>query len=451
MPRPNSRTTPLNSVRMRKFVLSLAIGIPLLCLAGIAAYSLPPIHDKLAWRIEELRAKVQYTLNPPEQVVFVPQKQVDANLAAIVQATLTARPVETRPAAATPTPTLAPVGPSATPPPPPSPTSTPPPLPGSFRLGGITHEYQLWNNCGPATLAMDLSFWGWQGDQKDTAAFLKPNTRDKNVMPYEMENYVTQMTGLKILVRYGGDLQTIKAFVAAGFPTIVEKGFEGATFDGWMGHYEVVNGYDDAKSRFTAQDSYLGPNLSVPYDQMESYWRAFDFVYLIVYPAQRENEVLSILGPQADATANLKFAADKASAEISQLTGRDLYFAWYNRGTSLELAQDYTGAAAAYDQAFALYPSIPEKSRPWRMLWYQTGPYFSYYHTGRYADVIDLATKTLDASNEPVLEESFYWRGMAKNALGDTKGAIEDFQASIQAHPGFGPALVQLQQLGNAP
>lgn len=436
---------------MRKSALSLVIVIPLLCLAGIAAYSLPPVHDKLAWRIEELRAKVQYTLHPPEQVVFVPQKQVDANVAAIVQATLTARPAAATPAPATPTATTAARGPASTLPPPPPLTNTPTPLPGSFRLGGIVHEYQLWNNCGPATLAMNLSFWGWQGDQKDTAAFLKPNSRDKNVMPYEMENFVTQMTGLKDLVRYGGDLQTIKAFIAAGFPIIVEKGFEGATFDGWMGHYEVVSGYDDAKSRFIVQDSYLGPNLPVPYDQMESYWRAFDFVYMIVYPAQRESEVLAILGPQAEPAANLQYAAQKAFAEISQLAGRDLYFAWYNRGTSLQLAQDYAGAAAAYDQAFALYPSIPQKTRPWRMLWYQTGPYFSYFQTGRYSDVIDLATKTLDASNEPVLEESFYWRGMAKYALGDTSGAVEDFRASVQAHPGFGPALVQLQQLSAVP
>ena len=117
-------------------------------------------------------------------------------------------------------------------------------------LTGILHQYQMWNNCGPANLAMALSFWGWKGDQRDTAAFLKPNQRDKNVMPYEMEAYVEQETDLEAVVRVGGDLQTLKALIAAGLPVIVEKGFEGVGFDGWMGHYQVVSGYDDAKGVF---------------------------------------------------------------------------------------------------------------------------------------------------------------------------------------------------------
>ena len=82
------------------------------------------------------------------------------------------------------------------------------------------------------------------------------------------------------------------------------------------------------------------------------------------------------------------------------------------------------------------------------MMWYQTGPYWAYYYTGRYQDVIDLATKTLDNISEPVLEESFYWRGMAREAVGDIPGAIEDFRAGLNAHPGFEPALEQLKRLG---
>jgi len=32
-------------------------------------------------------------------------------------------------------------------------------------LNGIIHHFQTWNNCGPANLAMALSFWGWEGNQ----------------------------------------------------------------------------------------------------------------------------------------------------------------------------------------------------------------------------------------------------------------------------------------------
>jgi tetratricopeptide (TPR) repeat protein len=83
------------------------------------------------------------------------------------------------------------------------------------------------------------------------------------------------------------------------------------------------------------------------------------------------------------------------------------------------------------------------------MLWYQTGPYFAYFYTGRYYDVLNLADTTLNAmQSDKNLEESYYWRGMAKAALGDTSGAISDYQTSLQYHPGFEPALFQLRQLG---
>ncbi len=81
----------------------------------------------------------------------------------------------------------------------------------------------------------------------------------------------------------------------------------------------------------------------------------------------------------------------------------------------------YNAAGTAYDQAFNLYSNlpIPQKDWPYRMLWYQTGPYWAYYYTGRYQDVINLANTTLGTVlGGPTLEESLYWRGMAEGALG---------------------------------
>lgn len=446
---------------MRKFALYSAILLPLLLLVTVGVYFLPPVHERLAWRIDNLQADIKYALNPPEQVVFVPQGQAAnvnpdsvSTMQAIVQATLQAVQATPTPSP-TPANTLTPQGPTATAQPSPTPTLSPTPLPDKVDLSGVVHEYQKWNNCGPANLAMELSYWGWQGDQSDTAAILKPNQRDKNVMPYEMVDYVNEHTGMRALERVGGDLQMLKSFIAAGFPVIVEKGFEGPHFDGWMGHYEVVNGYDDARQRFITQDSYIMANLPVPYADMENYWRQFNNLYIVVYPPEREAEVTAILGPQADETYNYQYAANKASEEIFSTSGRDQYFSWYNRGTNLMYLQDYTGAADAYDKAFALYPSIPEKDRPWRMLWYQTGPYFAYFFTQRYYDVITLATTTIDNANEPAIEESYYWRGRAFYELYKLEGkddylahAKEDFQTSLQWHPNFGPSLAQLQALG---
>ena len=57
-------------------------------------------------------------------------------------------------------------------------------LPPSWHLDGITHIYQGWNNCGPATLTMGLSYFGHEADQYPAAQWLKPNSEDKNVSPF---------------------------------------------------------------------------------------------------------------------------------------------------------------------------------------------------------------------------------------------------------------------------
>ena len=89
--------------------------------------------------------------------------------------------------------------------------------------------------------------------------------------------------------------------------------------------------------------------------------------------------------------------------------------------------------------------------RPWRNIWYQTGPYKAYYNTGRFQDVINLANNTLFAMDEPVLEESYYWRGLAKEALGDIEGAIEDYRRSVRLNSNFSFGYAALNSLGVSP
>ena len=386
-------------------------------------------------------ARFKYAISPPEEVVFVPQQEAKLSTKAILPTSPTPDPIQAQAIVITSSTT-----PSALS----TPTKTLIPFPQSIQLTGFQHEYQTWNNCGPATLGIGLSFWGWDGNQQPIAAFTKPNPRDKNVMPYELIAYVKEETEFEVISRVGGDIDLLKRFIASGIPVTVEKGFE-LPKEGWMGHYVLVTGYDDLKERFTLQDSYYGPDQVMTYDDLESYWRAFNFTYLVVYPSERNQEIEAILGLNMDEEYSYRSAAQTASNEIYALTRRDQFFAWFNRGTSLMELQDYNGAAEAYDKAFLLYPTIPEKERPWRMMWYQTGPYWAYYYTGRYEDVSNLATKTLEAMSEPVLEESFYWRALAREALGDNKGAIKDLRSSLENHPGFEPALTQLAQLTATP
>ena len=148
-----------------RWSIALAAIIGLLLLV-VAVYNLPPVEERLAWRISELRAQIKYAISPPEEAVFTP----NATLAAVVQATMSA--MAAMPSATPDAPTSTPAA-SATP------TLVPTPLPASARLSGIRHEYEKWNNCGPATLSMALSYWDWEGDQVPIAAFVKPNPRQE--------------------------------------------------------------------------------------------------------------------------------------------------------------------------------------------------------------------------------------------------------------------------------
>ena len=432
--------------KLNKILMIFLIGVAAIALI-IAIYFLPPVHERLSWRIANLRSSIFYFFNPPDEVAFSPAQQVE--MEAIVQKTQTAMaPTSTQTLEPTITPTnfISPT-PTLTP----SPTATPTPLPDSVRLEGVVHEYQKFNNCGPANLSMALSYWGWEGDQRDTAAWLKPLQEDRNVMPYEMADYVRTQTSFGVVVRSGGDLDIIKRFLAAGFPVILEKGFEEEVEQkAWMGHYGVITAYDENKETFLIQDSYVGENYSNPYEKVERHWRAFNYLYMVIYPPEREQEVFDILGPHVDETYNFQHAAQKAVDETYQLSGRELFFAWFNYGTSLMNLGDYYGSAKAYDQAYEVYADLYPK--PWRITWYQTGPYFAYYYTGRYQDVIDLADITISyVSNQPAIEESWVWRGRAKYQLGDVEGAIEDFREALKWHPDWWVAVAELQSLGITP
>lgn len=418
-------------------------------LLALIALLITPVRERIFSKLIEIRADVKYALNPPEKAIFVPGDQVNQ----VVQQTMTALAASYT-ATPSPEPSIIPATPEATL----VPTITPTPLPGRVELTGIkyTNQHGMWNYCAPANLTMALSFWGYTGDRMDVGDELKPFRTDKNVMPYEMQNFVENNAGLnlKMVIRYAGDRQLIKNFLAAGFPVLIETSEalqegEFGSSGGWLGHYILLNGYDDAQSVFISQDSLRGEDWPTPYEGFDDAWRAFNYVYMVIYPADQESTVMGILGDQADEIANYQYAALRAANEVEGLSGIDQFFAYYNRGTNLAALQDYGGAAAAFDVAYQIYPTIPESQRPYRIIWYATGPYYAYYFTQRYWDVINLSTTTLDAMAEPMLEESYYWRARAEFALGDTAGAQRDIRLALKYHEGFEPAL-QLREEMNA-
>ena len=98
-------------------------------------------------------------------------------------------------------------------------------LPPSARIYGLRGVVQTWNNCGPATITMGLSYFGWTEDQEYAASYLKPDEEDKNVTPSEMVRFVNEATGIRAVTRMGGTLDLIRLFIAGGFPVILSIGY----------------------------------------------------------------------------------------------------------------------------------------------------------------------------------------------------------------------------------
>lgn len=343
----------------------------------------------------------------------------------------TTAPVTTPEADATPLPTNTPI-------PTPTNTPTPEPLPVSHILEGMGVIRQTFNNCGPANLTQTLNFLGYDITQEEVADYLKPSSEDRNVSPWQIADYVNEYTGgtFKASAHSGGTLEMLKEFIAAGYPVVIEKGYDLPT-DGWYGHYLTVFGYDDEAGVFYSQDSYLGPwdgsGRTDEYEEFEFYWQQFNYTFYVVYFPSQEAEVQAILGPDlSEPMAMWRMVAARAQAEID--ADPENVFAWFNLGSALtEMgvktgeAQYYQGGAQAYDQA-------RELGLPPRMLWYQFRPYMAYWKVGRNDDVIALADATLSTQGGRNVEETFWYKGLALESQGLITDAITNYQAALEVN-----------------
>lgn len=407
-----------------RFLRGLLILAAMLLLV-ILLYQVPAINSRLGWRLLAAEAYLRGVVNPIGEVP-----------------TPLARSTVQLPTAF-PTSTQAPSTPVDSPP---TPSPSPTMLPASVSLPSPQYEQQDWNSCGPAALTMYLRYYGWDGDQFAISQVVKPEREDRNVNPEELLYYTRNYAGwLNATFRVGGDLQLLKAFIAAGIPVMVESVFE---FDDpywpgddlWAAHYLLLTGYDDASAAFTTQDTFRGPDRQVGYAQLDADWKPFNRVYMLVYTPEQEQTVQAILGPHWDLDANRQAALEAAQAE-TQADPQDA-FAWFNLGSNYLYLEDYQAAAQAYDTARTL-------GLPQRMLRYQFGPFIAYFHTLRTEDLLALTDYALQVTYRS--EEAWLWRGWALYRQGDGAGATEAFREAYWQNPLSLDAQYALEFIGAEP
>jgi len=314
-------------------------------------------------------------------------------------------------------------------------------------LAGIRHEWQTWNNCGPATLAMYLSYFGSPLDQAAIGSVLRPFPDDKNVSPAELVDFARSQ-GYEAALLVNGNADLLRTLISNGLPVLLETWHE-AEPNGGLGHYRLLVGYDDSAQRWALYDSYDASGLisaetyqgiSMSYQQLADWWRVFNRAFVLIYPPERAQQIDAILHNFGiDETHMWVDAEVRARTELT--SNESDAFAWFNLGSSLIAQGRADEAVAAFDQAHVL-------GLPPRMLWYQFGPLEAYLAVGRPQDVLELTDEVVDLTES--IEEIYYWRARALLATGDGAGAREAVQHALSLAPDFAPAVQLLSELDSA-
>ncbi|NTU74705.1 MAG: tetratricopeptide repeat protein [Anaerolineaceae bacterium] len=386
-------------------------------LAALMLYQIPRVQRALDWRIEYAMIYINRVFDPLPAVP-VPQEN-----SATQYPTATPKPTRTQPI-----PTQTPIS---------SPTATiqPTQIPGKVILSSPAYEKEDLNNCGPATLSMYLKHFGWVGDQFTISDRIKPIRADRNVNIEELASYVmTDIGYLQVEYRVGGNLDVLKKIIASGIPVMIEGSFKlqksfWPNDDRWAGHYVLLTGYDDAEKIFITQDSELGPDQRVPYDQLFEEWESFNRVYMMLFPPEQAPVYQTLLGDDWDRDLNRKRAIDIFQAETK--ADPKNAFAFFNLGTNLVYFDRYGEAFNAYDTALKL-------KLPQRMLRYQFGVYMTYFNTGRIDELIALCDYALEIT--PNSEEAMLWKGWGLYRQGRSDEALKIFQKALEARPDYSDA-----------
>ncbi len=165
------------------------------------------------------------------------------------------------------------------------------PTPAAAALGPLENIPQTWNNCGPASVAEVLAYWGIYRTQYQTRAVLRADGNFYGMSPYDVPAYMRSL-GMRGLVGVGGTPALVKALVANGFPVIV---IQYVSVTDHIGHYRPIQAYDDRQGIFTSSDPYLGQGHTITYADFSTIWNYTNHRFIVLYPPAKQALVAAVL------------------------------------------------------------------------------------------------------------------------------------------------------------
>lgn len=321
-----------------------------------------------------------------------------------------------------------------------SPQPTPMPLPISYQLGEGTHVFQTFNNCGPASLSMTLSFFKIVVSQKEIGDELRPwqnpagNNDDKSVTLPELAQKA-QDFGFTTYHRPNGDIQTLKAFIANDIPVITRTLLE---VDSDIGHYRVVYGYDDNFREILQNDSLQGKNLKFNYTSFLNLWKPYGYEYLVLVPPEKTALAQGILKENLNERVAWVNATENLKMELS-VNPQDIFLRF-----SLAVAYYNTGQ---YNESIQEFEAVEDKL-PFRTLWYQIEPLLAYQKLMRYEELLPRIESVLANGNRG-FSELYQIRGEIYLDLGNIEEARKQFELALFYNQNYEKASRALVKIGS--
>ena len=300
------------------------------------------------------------------------------------------------------------------------------------------HMYQSFNNCGPATLAMTLSWYGVGVSQEELADRMRPyqhpegDNDDKTIFTYEFVDWAEEYD-LRAVGRVNGDIELLKKFVANGIPVVVKTWLNPGED---IGHFRIVRGFDEEQKVIIQDDSYQGPNRRISYYDFLSMWQPFNYNYIVVYKPEMEDKVRAILGSEIE--AQVAWGNALLRAEKEDELAEDNPYPKFNISTAAYHLGEYERSVEAFEKV--------EGRLPRRMLWYQIEPILAYKELGEYRKVFEITDEILSDGNE-AFSELYIIRGEIYQQRGEIEKAREQYQLAVKYNENLETAKEKLESL----
>lgn len=308
----------------------------------------------------------------------------------------------------------------------------------SAMVQNVPQVPQTFNNCGPATLSMVMSWAGTPRDQNYLGSVMRPyqnpagDNDDKSISSAEFVRWAQEFE-LYAINRPNGTIDLLKTFTTNGIPVVV-KSWLNPNED--IGHFRVITGFNENTQTLFYQDSYNGPDLAMSYQEFQGMWQPFHYEYFIVVPPRLEPMVTSIVGTEMDKSIAWRNTIDRANQEL--ITDATAVYPWFNIAVASYYLGDYQESVNAYEQVANRLPR--------RMLWYQIEPIQSYAELGNTAQVITLTDAILSDQNR-AFSELYLIRGNLYLKQGQTEAAREEFEQAILYNKNLTEAQEALNKL----